>query len=53
MISPFIKWDHSEDHFVFRYDTNETGSCAERKVTISLNDPDYEFIQGHCIDGKL
>ena len=52
MIAPHIKWDHSEDHYVMRFDDNEEGKSAERKVTISLTDVEFEFIQGHCIDGK-
>lgn len=53
MISPHIKWDHSNDHFVMRFDEQDEGKSPSRKVTISLNELEYEFIQGHCIDGKL
>lgn len=51
MISPSMKWDHSEDFFVANFDSVISGSSAERKVEISLKDPDFEFIRGHFIDG--
>lgn len=51
-ISPHIKWDHSFDHYVMRHDDNDGCKNAERRVTISLSDIEYEFIQGHCIDGN-
>jgi len=52
MISPNIKWDHSDDHYVMRFDENDDEKSSCRKVTISLGEAEYEFIQGHCIDGK-
>lgn len=53
MIAPHIKWDHSEDNFVMHFDDDDGARSAERRVKISLNDIDFEFIQGHCIDGKI
>ena len=53
MIAPHIKWDHSEDNFVMHFDDDDGARNAERRVKISLNDIDFEFIQGHCIDGKI
>ena len=52
MISPNIKWDHTEDHFVMKFDKDDSSKSAERKVIVSLTDPEYEFIRGHLIDGK-
>ena len=52
MIGPHIKWDHSDDHYVMRFDEKNDGMSSSRKVTISLSEHEYEFIQGHCIDGK-
>jgi fatty acid synthase, animal type len=52
MIAPHIKWEHSDDHFVMHFDDDDSAKCAERRVKISLNDVEYEYIQGHCIDGK-
>lgn len=53
MISPHIKWDHSEDAFVVNSDTYNMENSAERKVKISLNDPTFDFVVGHSIDGEL
>lgn len=47
MISPLIKWDHSEDWYVMKY-VGE-GHTGERRVTISLDEESY--ISGHIIDG--
>ena len=51
MISPLIKWEHSEDHFVTRYES-KIPKC-ERIFTVNISDNDYDFISGHTIDGKL
>lgn len=51
MIGPLIKWDHSEDHFVTRYETKTAKS--ERMYAVNLSDPDYNFVAGHTIDGSL
>ena len=53
MISPIIKWDHSEDLYVASFGTRKFKKSAERKVKVSLSDPEYEFMSGHCIDGKI
>lgn len=50
MISPNVKWDHSETWFVTHYAAH-AGSTTERKVEISLSDPEFEFVIGHYIDG--
>lgn len=51
MISPHVKWDHSEELFVTAYETKTTKS--ERHYTVNLSDSDYEFVSGHTIDGSL
>lgn len=53
MIAPHILWDHNDDHYVMRFDDKDDGKSSSRKVTISLSELEYEFIQGHCIDGKF
>lgn len=50
MIAPLIKWNHSEDWFVMKFETKQSGRSGERKVTISLDEKAY--ISGHVIDGK-
>ena len=52
MISPHIKWDHSEDSFVMKFENEAATKSGERKVTISLSDLDYDYIVGHTIDGE-
>ncbi|KAG5679912.1 hypothetical protein PVAND_009448 [Polypedilum vanderplanki] len=53
MISPRIKWDHSDTWYVANGIEEKTlDKSAERVVKINLNDPEYEFITGHMIDGR-
>jgi fatty acid synthase len=53
MISSLIKWDHSEDWYVPRFEVQRKSESGERKVKLSLSDPEYEFIVGHTIDGRV
>ena len=48
MISPLIKWDHSEDHFVMKYDEK---LILHRTFPINISDSEHEFVTGHTIDG--
>lgn len=50
MISPLIKWDHTEDWFVMKFEMQRSKRSGERKVTLSLDTDSY--ISGHVIDGK-
>lgn len=52
MISPSIKWDHSEDWFVASFDTHMSDRSGERMVKISLSDKKFEYLAGHVVDGK-
>lgn len=52
MISPLIKWEHSEDWFVTKFELQRSTRSGERKVKVGLSDQDYDFIVGHAIDGK-
>lgn len=50
MISSLIKWDHSEKFFVPNYDNileNDMG------FKVNLSEPEYSFISGHEIDGRV
>lgn len=50
MISPVIEWDHSEDCFVPKF----SGDWFEqRNILVNVSDKEFEYIQGHVIDGKL
>ena len=52
MISPLIKWDHSEDWFVTNFDDLHKVKSRERKVKVSLSEKDFEYIEGYTIDGN-
>lgn len=48
MVSPLVRWEHSEDWFVTKFELQRSTRSGERKVTISLKDEEYEFISGEC-----
>lgn len=50
MISPLIKWDHNEDHFVTDYEKN--AAKVSLNFIVNIKDPEFEYLQGHTIDGK-
>lgn len=51
MISPIIKWNHEEDHYVPHFDSFNT--FERRNIIINISDKKFEFIQGHVIDGRV
>lgn len=51
MISPNIKWDHSDDCYVPFFDHAMIND--RRRVSISLMDPHFSFLRGHMVDGKV
>lgn len=51
MISPVIKWNHEENHFVPHFDSYNV--FERRNITINISDKKFEFLQGHIIDGEL
>ncbi|KAH8409664.1 hypothetical protein KR222_001306 [Zaprionus bogoriensis] len=52
-ISSLIRWDHSEDWFVTKYENMKTKSSGERIFSINLGSDNEEFMSGHVIDGKI
>lgn len=52
MISPLVRWEHSEDWYVTSYRLQEKIKSGERTISISLSDEDMEFMTGHIIDGR-
>lgn len=48
MISPLVKWDHSEDFFVQNYEKS-VSTTREHLYKVRLSD--HEFLAGHLIDG--
>jgi len=51
MISPIIKWNHEEDHFVPYHDSYN--NYERRNIVINISDKKYEFLQGHVVDGRV
>ena len=47
-----IRWDHSKDWFITRYESYQYCKSTERYVEILLSDEDYDYMSGHIIDGK-
>ncbi|OXU23005.1 hypothetical protein TSAR_015483 [Trichomalopsis sarcophagae] len=52
MISPLVKWEHSDDWYVTSYRMQEKITSGERVVEVTLADEDFEFVAGHVIDGR-
>ena len=52
MISPLVRWEHSEDWYVTSYRMQEKIKSGERTVMINVNDEEQEFYTGHVIDGR-
>ncbi|KAL6257976.1 hypothetical protein P5V15_011572 [Pogonomyrmex californicus] len=53
MISPSVRWEHSDDWYVMSYKTQKKITSGERTVTLSIADKDIEYMSGHVIDGKI
>ncbi|XP_055698842.1 fatty acid synthase [Phlebotomus papatasi] len=53
MISPLIKWDHSEDWYVTKFEALKILKSGERRCKVQLTMDDYEYISGHTIDGRI
>lgn len=52
MISPHVRWEHSDDWYVTSYRMQEKIVSGERVVEVSLSDEDFEYMSGHVIDGR-
>lgn len=46
MVAPLVRWEHSEDWFVTKFELQRSTRSGERKVKISLKDEEYDFISG-------
>ncbi|KAG5675543.1 hypothetical protein PVAND_005439 [Polypedilum vanderplanki] len=51
MISPIYKWNHQDNYFVPLFDS--FNSYERRNMLINVSDKNFEFVQGHIIDGKV
>nr|XP_050846967.1 fatty acid synthase-like [Vespula vulgaris] len=52
MISPLIRWEHSNDWFTMNFYRQEQIASGERIISISHNTEEYKYIKGHVIDGR-
>ncbi|XP_011703203.1 PREDICTED: fatty acid synthase [Wasmannia auropunctata] len=52
MISPSVRWEHSDDWYVTSYKMQKKITSGERTITLSATDGEYEYMLGHVIDGK-
>lgn len=47
-----FRWEHSEDWYVTSYKMQEKIISGERMIKISLVEEEFEYINGHVIDGR-
>ncbi|XP_048505788.1 fatty acid synthase-like [Athalia rosae] len=52
MISPLLRWNHSESWQVISYRTMQKIETGERIVKISVENESFEWISGHVVDGR-
>ncbi|XP_046739713.1 fatty acid synthase-like [Diprion similis] len=52
MISPLIRWEHSEDWYVVRLQKQDKLDTGNRIINIKLIDEEFEWMSGHVIDGR-
>ncbi|XP_017888250.2 fatty acid synthase-like, partial [Ceratina calcarata] len=52
MISPYVRWEHSEDLFVLKLGSSENITTAERNVEIVISNNDFKYMAHHVIDGR-
>jgi fatty acid synthase, animal type len=53
MIAPLVRWEHSEDWFVTKFESQKSNRSGERHVVMNLGDQEFEYISGHTIDGRI
>lgn len=51
MISPIVKWNHEDDHFVPYFNT--FSQYSSRNLVINLSDKNFEFMKGHVIGDRV
>lgn len=49
MISPMIKWDHSENYVIPTFESFNT--YEKRSVIVNTSDKENEYLKGNLIDG--
>ncbi|KMQ97230.1 fatty acid synthase [Lasius niger] len=52
MISPSVRWEHSDDWYVTTYKMQKKVTSGERIINLTLANANFEYMAGHIIDGK-
>lgn len=52
-ISPLLRWDHSESHFVSKFQLHKTAESCERRFTVNLSNDEYANLSGIQLDGMF
>ncbi|XP_029167464.1 fatty acid synthase-like [Nylanderia fulva] len=52
MISPCVRWEHSEDWYVTTFKMQKKVTSGERIVNLTLADENIAYMAGHIVDGK-
>lgn len=52
IISPLIKWNHSEDWFTAFYQVKRESRGGCRQIDVSTKILEWSFVKGHVIDGR-
>lgn len=50
MISSLLRWNHNKFYKTITSEIQEVQH--QKKISIEVNDPDWNFVQGHTIDGN-
>ncbi|XP_029159596.1 fatty acid synthase-like [Nylanderia fulva] len=52
MISHLVRWDHSEDWYVYRYSGQRKLNIRETAISIRTTEDEFMYITGHVVNGK-
>ncbi|XP_046415450.1 fatty acid synthase-like isoform X1 [Neodiprion fabricii] len=52
MISPLIRWEHSEDWYVARVPKEEKLKTGRRVIDIDFGSEEFGWLLGHVVDGR-
>ncbi|KAL2748295.1 fatty acid synthase-like [Vespula maculifrons] len=52
MLSPLIRWEHSDDWFIMDYNYQEKLVSGERIITVTYAIEEFKYIKGHVVDGR-
>ncbi|KAF7404757.1 hypothetical protein HZH66_003663 [Vespula vulgaris] len=52
MISPLIRWEHSDDWFTMDFNNQEQLASGERIITVTYATEEFKYIKGHVVDGR-